>query len=50
VVETGYLAAPRGTTEYDTDHHRCPACGSTDVNWAGDDVLCLRCSAVAEEQ
>jgi len=40
----GVLAAPRGTTEYDTDHHRCPHCGSTDVNWVADSTLCLRCS------
>jgi len=43
-VETGFFAAPRGTTEYATDHHRCPDCGSTDVNWVADSVLCLRCS------
>jgi len=48
VVDEGFLAAPRGTTEYDTDHHRCPACGSTDVNWVADSVLCLRCSRPTE--
>jgi hypothetical protein len=47
-VADGYLAAPRGTTEYDNASHECPACGSSDVNWAGDDVLCLRCSTPAE--
>ncbi|MEF8851667.1 MAG: hypothetical protein V5A28_04485 [Haloarculaceae archaeon] len=50
VVADGSLAAPRGTTEYDTDHHRCPACGSTDVNWVADSVLCLRCSTPTERQ
>lgn len=50
VVEEGYLAAPRGTTEYDTDHHRCPECDSTDVNWTADNVLCLRCSAPTTPQ
>jgi len=50
VVDEGGLAAPRGTTEYDTDHHRCPACGSTDVNWVENNVLCLRCSAPTAEQ
>jgi hypothetical protein len=44
VVDDGVLAAPRGTTAYGTDHHRCPACGSTDVNWVADATLCLRCS------
>jgi len=44
VVESGYLAAPRGTTEYDNANHRCPDCGSADTNWVGDSVLCLRCS------
>ena len=50
VVDDGALAAPRGTTEYDTDHHQCPACGSTDVNWVANNVVCLRCSAPAAEQ
>lgn len=45
VVEEGYLAAPRGTTEYGNDDHRCPECGSTDVNWTGGTILCMRCSA-----
>lgn len=49
-VEEGHLAAPRGTTEYATDHHRCPDCGSTDVNWVADSVLCLRCSRPTAEQ
>lgn len=49
-IEDGTLAAPRGTTEYDTDHHRCPACGSTDVNWTADSTLCLRCSRPTEPQ
>lgn len=48
VVERGSLAAPRGTTEYSTDHHVCPDCGSTDVNWVADSVLCLRCSGRME--
>ena len=50
VVGDGDLAAPRGTTEYSTDHHQCPACGSTDVNWVADNVLCLRCSAPTARQ
>jgi hypothetical protein len=47
-VEAGVLAAPRGTTEYGTDHHRCPSCGSTDVNWVADSTLCMRCSRPTE--
>ncbi len=47
-IDEGFLAAPRGTTEYATDHHRCPGCGSTDVNWFADSVLCLRCSRSTE--
>ena len=50
VTESGVLAAPRGTTEYSTDHHRCPDCGSTDVNWAAENTLCLRCSRPTAEQ
>ena len=45
VVETGHLAAPRGTTEYGNDGFRCPECASTDVNWIAGRTLCLRCSA-----
>jgi hypothetical protein len=44
VCAEGYLAAPRGTTEYNNDQYQCPACGSSDVNWTGDSTLCLRCS------
>mgnify|MGYP006435661859 CR=1 FL=1 len=49
-VAKGFLAAPRGTTEYATDHHRCPACGSRDVNWIADSTLCLRCSRPTDPQ
>jgi len=49
-VENGVLAAPRGTTEYATDHHACPACGSRDVNWVANSTLCLRCSRPTEPQ
>ena len=48
-VADGHLAAPRGTTEYGNDNHRCPACDSTDVNWSGSGVLCLRCSTPTEQ-
>jgi len=44
VTDGGALAAPRGTTEYNNANFRCPACGSTDVNWVTDHTLCLRCS------
>ena len=47
-IDEEFLAAPRGTTEYATDHHQCPDCGSTDVNWIADSVLCLRCSRPTE--
>ena len=47
-VADGHLAAPRGTTEYGNQNHRCPACGADDVNWAGTDVLCMRCSTPME--
>jgi len=50
VVEGGYLAAPRGTTEYNNATYRCPACGSDDVNWVAESVLCMRCSAPVERQ
>ena len=47
-VADGHLAAPRGTTEYGNETHRCPNCGANDVNWAGTDVLCMRCSTPTE--
>jgi hypothetical protein len=50
VVSEGYLAAPRGTTEYNNEQFRCPECDSRHVNWAGESVLCLRCSAPVVEQ
>jgi hypothetical protein len=43
-LSDGYLAAPRGTTEYGNEQYQCPACDSDDVNWTGDAILCLRCS------
>jgi len=49
-IDAGFLAAPRGTTEYATGHHRCPDCGSTDVNWIAESVLCLRCSRPTDPQ
>jgi hypothetical protein len=49
VIEDGYLAAPRGTTEYNNATFRCPACDSTDVNWVGDSTLCMRCSTPMEQ-
>lgn len=48
VAEDGRLAAPRGTTAYDSEHYRCPDCGSADVNWVADHELCLRCSTPME--
>jgi len=50
LFDSGFLAAPRGTTAYGTDHHQCPNCGSTDVNWVGDNTLCLRCSRPSDPQ
>jgi hypothetical protein len=49
-VERGYLAAPRGTTEYNNDTYRCPNCDSTDVNWVADNILCMRCSTPTERR
>ena len=48
VVNGGYLAAPRGTTEYNNAQYQCPNCESSDVNWTADSVLCLRCSTPME--
>lgn len=50
VLDAGFLAAPRGTTEYNNEQFRCPACDSTDVNWTGNSTLCLRCSREMERQ
>ncbi len=50
VIEEGYLAAPRGTTAYNNATYRCPACESSDVNWVGNSILCLRCSTALKKQ
>jgi len=50
VADDGYLAAPRGTTEYNNANFRCPNCDSTDVNWVTDHTLCLRCSTRMRER
>jgi len=49
LLDDGYLAAPRGTTAYNNDQYRCPRCESSDVNWIGDAVVCLRCSTPMED-
>ena len=43
-LDSGYLAAPRGTTEYNNDTYHCSNCDGSDVNWTGNSVLCMRCS------
>jgi hypothetical protein len=50
VADDGYLAAPRGTTEYNNANFRCPSCESTDVNWVTEHTLCLRCSTPMVER
>jgi len=50
VCDEGYLAAPRGTTEYNNDQYQCPTCESHDVNWTGDSTLCMRCSTQMERR
>lgn len=48
-VAAGKLHAPRGSTEYGTTSYRCPDCGSSDVNYVANTVLCLRCDTPVEE-
>ena len=47
-VDDGVLYAPRGSTEYGVGRFTCPDCGSHDVNYVAEAVLCLRCNAVIE--
>ncbi|ERG98452.1 MAG: hypothetical protein J07HQX50_02492 [Haloquadratum sp. J07HQX50] len=42
-LDAGHLHAPRGSTEYGNEKFRCPDCGSHDINYVADTVLCLRC-------
>jgi hypothetical protein len=49
-AEDGHLAVSRGTTEYNNDTYRCPNCGSTDVNWVADNILCMRCSTPSRRE
>jgi hypothetical protein len=44
------LHAPRGSTEYGNDEFHCPDCGSHDVNYVADTVLCLRCDSPTERR
>jgi len=44
VVEARRLHPPRGTTEHGSDDWRCPDCETGEVNWIGDEVVCLDCS------
>jgi hypothetical protein len=46
-IDAGRLHPPRGSTEYNSSF-RCDACGSTDVNYVANAVLCLRCVDVIE--
>lgn len=48
VGEAGRLHPPRGTTEHSSDDWVCPACDTNEVNWIGDEVVCLDCSARME--
>lgn len=50
VVADGYLAVPRGTTEYNNATYQCPSCGSSDVNWVAESIFCMRCSTPIERQ
>jgi hypothetical protein len=50
VVEEGVLHAPRGSTEHNNDTYRCPECGQSEVNWVGNEVICLDCSVRLEEK
>lgn len=49
-VEAGKLHAPRGSTEYGVSRFHCPDCGSSDVNYVAETVLCLRCDTPVEER
>ena len=48
LVDDGKLHAPRGSTEFNTGRYTCPECGSDDINFVADTVLCVRCSAPTE--
>jgi hypothetical protein len=50
VVTESYLAAPRGTTEYNNASYQCPRCDSNDINRVAENVLCLRCSTPSQRQ
>lgn len=50
LVDEGRLHPPRGTTEHDNDRYRCPECGTSEVNWIGEEVVCIDCSTRMVEQ
>lgn len=47
-VEAEKLHTPRGSTEYGNGSYECPSCGSSDVNYVAETVLCLRCDTPVE--
>jgi len=50
ITAAGRLHPPRGTTEHDNARYRCPDCGTSEVNWIGEEVVCIDCSARMVEQ
>jgi hypothetical protein len=50
VLDAGVLHVPRGTTEHDSADWRCPNCGTNEVNWTGDEVVCIDCSTRMERR
>jgi hypothetical protein len=49
VLSAGKLHVPRGSTEYNNDTYRCPACGEDDVNYVAGETVCLHCSVRVKE-
>jgi hypothetical protein len=50
VLDAGVLHPPRGTTEHNNANWACPACETNEVNWVGDEVVCLDCSTRMERR
>jgi hypothetical protein len=48
VADAGVLHPPRGTTEHNNADYVCPNCGTNEVSWVADLVVCIDCSARME--
>lgn len=50
ILDAGTLHPPRGTTEHNNANWVCPNCTTNEVNWVGDEIVCIDCSTRMERR